>query len=59
MNLKDYNLYTKNTKNSKIMLIEGTKNGNEGIKILNPIYIQNEENNYTDYIENLLKNFGK
>ena len=52
-------VYPKNTKNSKIMLIEGTKNGNEGIKILNPIYIQNEENNYTDYIENLLKNFGK
>lgn len=52
-------VYPKNTKNSKIMLIEGTKNGNTGIKVLNPIYIQDEENNYTKYIENLLKNFGK
>ena len=52
-------VYPKSTKNSKIMLIEGTKNGNPGIKVLNPIYIQDEENNYTDYIENLLNNFGK
>lgn len=52
-------VYPKNTKNSKIMLIEGTKNGNPGIKVLNPIYIQDEENNYTKYIENLLNNFGK
>ena len=52
-------VYPKNTKNSKIMLIEGTKNGNPGIKVLNPIYIQDEENNYTEYIGNLLNNFGK
>ena len=52
-------VYPKNTKNSKIMLVEGTKNGNPGIKVLNPIYIQDEENNYTKYIENLLNNFGK
>ena len=52
-------VYPKSTKNSKIMLVEGTKNGNPGIKVLNPIYIQNEENNYTKYIENLLNNFGK
>ena len=52
-------VYPKSTKNSKIMLIEGTKNGNPGIKVLNPIYIQDEANNYTDYIENLLNNFGK
>lgn len=52
-------VYPKSTKNSKIMLVEGTKNGNSGIKVLNPIYIQDEENNYTKYIENLLNNFGK
>ena len=52
-------VYPKKTKNSKIMLVEGTKNGNSGIKVLNPIYIQDEENNYTEYIENLLNNFGK
>lgn len=52
-------VYSKSTKNSKIMLVEGTKNGNPGIKVLNPIYIQDEENNYTKYIENLLNNFGK
>ena len=52
-------VYPKETKNSKILLIEGTKNGNPGIKVLNPIFIQDSSNQYTAFIENILKNFGK
>lgn len=52
-------VYPKKDRNSNIFLIEGTKNGKPGLKILEPIIIQNEENNYTNFIENLLKNFGK
>ena len=52
-------VYPKETKNSKILLIEGTKNGNPGIKVLNPIFIQDSSNQYTSFIENILKNFGK
>lgn len=52
-------VYPKETKNSKILLIEGTKNGKPGIKVLNPIFIQDSSNQYTLFIENILKNFGK
>lgn len=52
-------VYPKKTKNSKILLIEGTKNGKTGIKVLNPIFIQDSSNQYTSFIENILKNFGK
>ena len=52
-------VYPKETKNSKILLIEGTKNGKSGIKVLNPIFIQDSSNQYTSFIENILKNFGK
>ena len=52
-------IYPKANMNSNILLIEGTKNGKSGVKILNPIVIQDEKNHYTEFIENLLKNFGK
>lgn len=52
-------VYPKKAKNSKILLIEGTKNGKTGIKVLNPIFIQDSSNQYTSFIENILKNFGK
>lgn len=52
-------VYPKEAKNSKILLIEGTKNGKPGIKVLNPIFIQDSSNQYTSFIENILKNFGK
>lgn len=52
-------VYPKETKNSKILLIEGTKNGKTGLKVLNPIFIQDYSNNYTLYVQNILKNFGK
>ena len=52
-------VYPKENKDSNIVLIEGTKNGKEGIKVLEPIIIQNKNNDYTDYIKNILENFGK
>lgn len=52
-------VYPKESKNSKILLIEGTKNGKPGIKVLNSIFIQDSSNQYTSFIENILKNFGK
>ena len=52
-------VYPNETKNSKILLIEGTKNGKPGIKVLNPIFIQDYSNQYTSIIDNILKNFGK
>ena len=52
-------VYPKIDKGSNICLIEGTKNGKSGLKVMNPIIIQDSNNSYTKYIENLLKNFGK
>lgn len=52
-------IYPKENKNSKIFLIEGTKNGKPGLKVLNPVFIQNTDDQYTFYIKNLLNNFGK
>ena len=52
-------VYPKQNKKSNILLIEGTKNGKPGLKVLEPIFIQNQQNQYTEYIQNLLKNFGK
>lgn len=40
-------VYSKVNKNCNIVLIEGRKNGNEGLKILPPLYIYDESNNYT------------
>ena len=52
-------VHPKESKNSKFFLIEGTKNGKPGLKVLEPIFIQNDKNEYTLYIENILNNFGK
>lgn len=52
-------VYPKINKISNILLIEGTKNGKPGLKILNPIILQDDKNNYTKDIEKLLNEFGK
>ena len=52
-------IYPKCDRISNIFLIEGTKNGKSGLKVLNPIILQNNDNNYTKDIEKLLKEFGK
>lgn len=52
-------VYPKIDRNSNIVLIEGTKNGRSGLKVLEPIILQDNNDNYTKYVENLLYNFGK
>lgn len=44
-------VYPKKNKESNILLIEGMKNGNKGIKILPPLYSHNEDGTYTDEIK--------
>lgn len=46
-------VYTKKNKDCSILLIEGVKNGNPGIKILPPIYIHNDDGSYTEIIKNM------
>lgn len=52
-------IHPKKNKNSKFFLIEGTKNGKPGLKVLDPVFVQNEENEYTEYIKSILNNFRK
>lgn len=43
-------IYPKNNTNSNIVLIEGRKNGNMGLKILSPIIAHNEDGSYSDEV---------
>lgn len=43
-------IYPKTNTNANIVLIEGRKNGNVGLKILPPIITHNDDNSYTDDI---------
>lgn len=49
-------VYSKYGKESNILLIEGMKNGKSGLKVLPPLYIYNEDGNYTEEME---KMFGE
>lgn len=49
-------IYPKENTESNLVLIDGRKNGNVGLKILKPLIIHNSNNNYTDEV---LKIFGK
>ncbi len=44
-------IYPKKDKESNILLIEGKKNGNKGLKILPPLYSHNEDGTYTEQIK--------
>lgn len=44
-------VYPKPTMNANILLIEGTKNGKPGLKILPPIYVHNSDGSYTDQVK--------
>ncbi len=52
-------VYPKTDRPSNVFLIEGTKNGKPGLKVLNSIVLQNSENEYTNAIKKILKEFGK
>ena len=44
-------IYPKKNTESNIVLVEGTKNGNPGLKILSPLVSHTEEDEYTDEIK--------
>lgn len=43
-------VYSNKDKPSNILLIEGVKNGNSGVKILPPLYIHNNDGSYSDQL---------
>ena len=49
-------IYPKVNMESNLVLIEGRKNGKEGLKILPPLYIHNDDSSYTSEV---LEMFGK
>ena len=49
-------IYPKINTESNLVLIDGRKNGKDGLKILPPLYIHNEDNSYT---KEVLEMFGK
>ena len=49
-------VYPKSDKDANIVLIEGVKNGNPGLKLLSPLYSHNEDGNYTDEIKQFFEN---
>ena len=49
-------IYPKKNKPSNMILIEGTKNGKSGVKILEPLYIYNEDGTYTKEVSEYFKN---
>lgn len=49
-------IYPKVNTESNLVLIDGRKNGKEGLKILPPLYIHNDDNSYTSEV---LEMFGR
>lgn len=49
-------LYSKKSAPSNILLIEGTKNGKPGIKILYPLYLHNNDGTYSEQLIAYIKN---
>lgn len=49
-------IYPKKDIESNLILIDGKKNGNVGLKVLAPLYVHNDDGSYTDEV---LKIFGK
>lgn len=47
-------VYPKQGKEANTLLIEATKNGNPDLKILPPLFVYNEENEYTDEVKRIL-----
>ena len=48
-------IYPKENTESNLILIDGRKNGNPGLKILSPLVVHNNDGSYT---EEVLKMFG-
>jgi tRNA1(Val) A37 N6-methylase TrmN6 len=48
-------VYPKSGSDSNIILIEGKKNGNSGLKILPPLYVHNDAGEYTDEVKQMFQ----
>lgn len=48
-------IYPKKDKDANILLVEGKKNGNKGLKILPPLYTHNDDGSYTEEMKNYFK----
>ncbi len=48
-------IYPKKGKDSDLFLIEGMKNGKPGLKMLSPLIVHEEDNTYTDEVQDILK----
>ena len=48
-------VYPKKNKEANILLIEGIKNGNPGLKIFDPLYVYDDKNEYTNQILEYVK----
>ena len=49
-------VYSKKDRPSNILLIEGTKNGKPGVKIMEPLYLHNSDHTYTEQLKEFLNN---
>lgn len=52
-------IYPKEGEESNMVLIEGRKNGNIGLKILPPLIAHNKNSDYTDEVKNMFKERGR
>lgn len=50
-------VYSKAGKEANTILVEGAKNGQPGLKVLSPLYVYNEKNEYTEEVREML--YGK
>ena len=48
-------IYPKKWKNSDLFLIEGIKNGKIGLKLLSPLVIHEEDDSYTEEVQEILR----
>lgn len=48
-------IYPKHGEDANVLLIEGSKNGNPGIKILDPLYVHDEGGSYTDEVKQMFE----
>ncbi|MBS4197989.1 tRNA1(Val) (adenine(37)-N6)-methyltransferase [Lederbergia citri] len=47
-------VYPKAGKEANTILVEGIKDGSAGLKVLSPLFVYNEENEYTDEVRDIL-----
>ena len=48
-------IYPKKDSNSDLFMIESSKNGKSGIKILPSLVVHKDDNSYTDYVRSMFE----